>query len=133
MVPEIKKYISENSLLNHGTWAFLADAKNSNENTTYSYLFWTCVDTNEVGPNVKIPVIIAKPNGKYCISDSTTAERTPKGADKYVAIADHILSKNHYGPYVNGKTEYATLDEAYKAYEKYVEQEYPTYKNDLPK
>ena len=29
--------------------------------------------------------------------------------------------------------EYTSLDEAYKAYEKYVGQEYPTYKENLPK
>ena len=134
MKKEIEKYMSENSLLKYGTWAFLADPKNSlNSSTPYSYVFWTCIDTNEVGVGVKIPIIIAKPNGKYCISDSITAERSNKYVGKYVAIADHIASKNHYGPYVNGKTEYETLDEAYKAYEKYAEQEYPQYKDDLPK
>lgn len=131
MVPEIKKYIDENSLLNQGTWAFLADNKNSTEAITY--VFWTCVDTNKVGPGVKIPVIIAKPNGTYCISDSVTAERTPTNADKYVAIADHIWNMYGYGKYTNGKKEYASLEEAYKEYEKYVGQNYPTYKEDLPK
>ena len=133
MKPQIEKYMSENSLLKYGTWAFLADTKNSTETKLYSYVFWTCVNTNKEGAGVRIPIIIAKPNGTYCISDSTTAERKPTGANKYVAIADHIGSYNHYKPYVNGKTEYATVDEAYKAYEKYVEQEYPQYKNDLPK
>lgn len=134
MKKEIEKYMSENSLLKYGTWAFLADPKNSlNSSTPYSYVFWTCVDTNEVGVGFNIPIIIAKPNGTYCISDSTTAKRNNKYVGDYVAIADHVPSKNHYGQYVNGKTEYATLDEAYEAYEKYVKQEYPQYKNDLPK
>lgn len=134
MKKEIEKYMSENSLLKHGTWAFLADPKNSlNSSTPYSYVFWTCVDTNEVGVGFNIPIIIAKPDGTYCISDSTTAKRNNKYVGDYVAIADHVPSKNHYGQYVNGKTEYATLDEAYKAYEKYVKQEYPQYKDDLPK
>ena len=133
MLPEILKHIDENSLLNYGTWAFLADNFNSTETMTYSYVFWTCVNTNKEGPNVKIPVIIAKPNGTYCISDSITAERTPNGAEKYVAIAGRIYNKYGYGKYTNGKTEYDSLDEAYKAFEKYVEQEYPQYKNDLPK
>lgn len=131
MVPEIKKYIDENSLLNYGTWAFLADTLNSTETTTHSYLFWTCVNTNKVGRGVKIPIIIAKPNGTYCISDSTTAVRS-KNAD-YVVIADHIWNYKGYDKYTNGKKEYASLEEAYKEYEKYVGQEYPTYKNDLPK
>lgn len=131
MLPEIKKYIDENSLLNHGTWAFLADNKDSTETTTY--VFWTCVDTNEVGSGKTIPVIIAKPNGKYCISDSITAERTPTNAEKYVAIADHIWNKYGYSKYTSGKKEYASLEEAYKEYEKYVGQIYPTYKEDLPK
>lgn len=131
MVPEIKKYIDENSLLNYGTWAFLADTLNSTETTTHSYLFWTCVNTNKVGRGVKIPIIIAKPNGTYCISDSTTAVRS-KNAD-YVVIADHIWNYKGYDKYTNGKKEYASLEEAYKAYEKYAEQEYPQYKDDLPK
>ena len=131
MVPEIKKYINENSLLNYGTWAFLADTLNSTETTTHSYLFWTCVNTNKVGRGVKIPIIIAKPNGTYCISDSTTAVRS-KNAD-YVVIADHIWNYKGYDKYTNGKKEYASLEEAYKEYEKYVAQNYPTYKEDLPK
>lgn len=131
MVPEIKKYIDENSLLNYGTWAFLADTLNSTETTTHSYLFWTCVNTNKVGRGVKIPIIIAKPNGTYCISDSTTAVRS-KNAD-YVVIADHIWNYKGYDKYTNGKKEYASLEEAYKEYEKYVAQNYPTYKEDLPK
>lgn len=131
MVPEIKKYIDENSLLNYGTWAFLADTLNATETTTHSYLFWTCVNTNKVGRGVKIPIIIAKPNGTYCISDSTTAVRS-KNAD-YVVIADHIWNYKGYDKYTNGKKEYASLEEAYKEYEKYVGQNYPTYKEDLPK
>ena len=131
MVPEMKKYIDENSLLNYGTWAFLADTLNSTETTTHSYLFWTCVNTNKVGRGVKIPIIIAKPNGTYCISDSTTAVRS-KNAD-YVVIADHIWNYKGYDKYTNGKKEYASLEEAYKEYEKYVAQNYPTYKEDLPK
>ena len=110
MVPEIKKYIDENSLLNYGTWAFLADTLNSTETTTHSYLFWTCVNTNKVGRGVKIPIIIAKPNGTYCISDSTTAVRS-KNAD-YVVIADHIWNYKGYDKYTNGKKEYASLEEA---------------------
>lgn len=133
MVPQIEKYMSENSLLKHGTWAFLADTKFSNGSNAHSYLFWTCVDTNRVGVGVEIPIIIAKPNGTYCISNSVTAERTPKNADKYVAISATIGNYSKFRPYVNGKTEYATLEEAYKEYEKYVGQEYPQYKNDLPK
>lgn len=131
VVPEIKKYIDENSLLNYGTWAFLADTLNSTETTTHSYLFWTCVNTNKVGRGVKIPIIIAKPNGTYCISDSTTAVRS-KNAD-YVVIADHIWNYKGYDKYTNGKKEYTSLEEAYKEYEKYVGQNYPTYKEDLPK
>ena len=129
MVPQIKKYMSENSLLKYGTWAFLADTKHSTEDKTYSYVFWTCVDTNREGPDVKIPVIIVKPNNKFCISETTTAER--KGG--YVAVSKTIGSFSHYRPYVNGKTEYDSLEDAYKAYEKYVKQEYPQYKDDLPK
>ena len=50
------------------------------------YFYWTSVDTNKVGAGQKIPVIISTADGKYYVSDSTTADRTGSGPS-YVAIS----------------------------------------------
>ena len=55
MVPKLQEQIGDNSLLNYGTWAYLADK--SGKNASERYLFWTSVDTNAIGAGKKIPVI----------------------------------------------------------------------------
>lgn len=54
MVNTVKKELDENSLLQYGTWAYLADTRNTNNSCAYS--FWTSVDTNSVGEGMRIPV-----------------------------------------------------------------------------
>lgn len=128
MVPEVKKQIGNDSLLNKGTWAFLG----SSTNTSNRYLFWTSVDTNAVGATKQIPVIISPASGGYYISETTTATRVNNG-QKYVAIADHIYSYSTFKDYTTG-TKYDTLAEAYAAYKKQVEDDvrFQQYKNTLP-
>lgn len=125
MVPEVKKQIGSDSLLKNGTWAFLG----SSTNKSNRYLFWTSVDTNAVGADQQIPVIVSRASGGYYISETTTATRNNKG-ESYVAIANHI---DDYSKYTQG-TEYKTLTEAYKAYKKQVNdnEEFKQYKNTLP-
>ena len=130
MVPEVQKTLSENSLLNYGTWAYLADNKNKQ-----ACLFWTSVNTNDVGKKKAIPVIVSKKVGEnkevFYISETETATRpSPKGS--YVAIAEHITNANGFNKYTTG-TEYKTLEEAYQAYEKLLNEQYPQYQNTLPK
>ena len=120
MVPEVKKQIGSDSLLNKGTWAFLG----SSTNKSNRYLFWTSVDTDAVDAGKQIPVIISPASGGYYISETTTATRVNNG-QKYVAIADHINSYSTFKEYTKDKTKYETLAEAYAAYEKQV--------NDNPK
>lgn len=134
MVPEVKKYIKNDSLLNHGTWAYLG----SPSEATKRYLFWTSVDTNVVGANKKIPVIINIPGSdSYYISETTTATRSPKGADSYVAISKTLYSgnfKNIISTSTKNKQVYNSLKDAYDAYEKLLtEGKYQDYKNTLPK
>ena len=128
MVPEVKKQIGSDSLLNNGTWAFLG----SSTNKSNRYLFWTSVDTDDVGATKQIPVIISPASGGYYISETTTATRVNNG-QKYVAIADHINSFNTFKDYTTG-TKYDTLAEAYAAYKKQVNEnaKYTEYKNTLP-
>lgn len=128
MVPEVKKQIGSDSLLNKGTWAFLG----SSTNKSNRYLFWTSVDTDVVGAGKQIPVIVSPASGGYYISETTTAARSNNG-QKYVAIADHIYSYSTFKDYTTG-TKYDTLAEAYAAYKKQVENnvKYQDYKDTLP-
>lgn len=128
MVPEVKKQIGSDSLLNNGTWAFLG----SSTNTSDRYLFWTSVDTDAVGAGKKIPVIVSSANGGFYISETITATRVNSG-QKYVAIADHINSYSSFQTYTTGER-YETLTEAYSAYKKQVNDnaEFTEYKDTLP-
>lgn len=128
MVPKVKEKLRENSLLKYGTWAYLGDTKGKYKST---YLFWTSVDTNLVGPGEEIPVIVSKKDGGFYISETTTAKRTQRGKT-YIAIADHIPNGSGFRPYTTG-TQYDTLEDAYKAYAKLLKEKYPNYKDTLPK
>ena len=129
MVPQVKKEIGSDSLLNRGTWAFLG----SSTNESNRYLFWTSVDTNAIGAGKQIPVIVSSANGDFYISETTTATRVNNG-QKYVAIVDHIYSYSTFKEYTKDKTRYNTLAEAYAAYKKQVNEnaKYTEYKNTLP-
>ena len=125
MVPEVKKQIGSDSLLKNGTWAFLG----SSTNKSNRYLFWTSVDTDDVGAGKQIPVIVSRASGGYYISETTTATRV-NSVKNYIAIANHI---DDYSKYTQG-TEYKTLTEAYEAYKKQVNdnEEFTQYKDTLP-
>lgn len=115
MVPKLK--IENKSLLNHGTWAYYGNTKKRKESERY--LFWTSVDTDKVGANKQIPVIISTADGKFYISSSTTA-RKRKSSD--------------YKPYIAGNEPFNTLEDAYKAYANVVKNEYPNfYHNSITK
>ena len=128
MVPQVEKLLGADSLLKHGTWAYLGDTRDGFKST---YLFWTSVDTNAVGAGQTIPVIVSKETGGFYISETTTAART-KGKQTYIAIADHIPNGSGFRPYTTG-TQYDTLEDAYKAYAKLLKEKYPNYKDTLPK
>lgn len=128
MVPKVVEQIGNDSLLNKGTWAFLG----SSTNKSNRYLFWTSVNTTDVGAGEQIPVIISSANGGFYISKTITATRVNNG-QKYVAITDHINSYSSFQTYTTGKR-YETLTEAYSAYKKQVEDnaKYTQYKDTLP-
>lgn len=128
MVPQVKKEIGSDSLLNRGTWAFLG----SSTNESNRYLFWTSVDTDTVGAGKQIPVIVSRASGGFYISETITAARSNKDKS-YVAIADHINSFNTFKDYTTG-TKYDTLAEAYAAYKEQVENDkrFQQYKGTLP-
>ena len=129
MLDILNPQINENSLLKYGTWAYLGDARPAFRKT---YLFWTSVDTNKVGADTTIPVIISAETGGFYISETVTAERPVKNSSQtYVAISKRILNGNGFKDYTNG-TKYTTLEDAYAAYSKLVNEQYPDYKNTLP-
>lgn len=133
LVKKIKENITSDSLLSKGTWAYY---KNSDPKDKY-YLFWTSVDTNSVGVNKEIPVIISTAEGKYYISKTKTAHRNPinsgSGTPAYVAIADREIGRQGYKHYITDAPEYNSLEDAYDAYEKVIAEKYPKYKDTLPK
>lgn len=137
LVQAIQKQIRSDSLLNTGTWAYYKNSA-ANEKDNY-YLFWTSVDTNKVGAEKTIPVIISTADGKYYISETVTAYRKPinsyQGTPGYVAIADREQKGNQtgYKHYIANAPQYDTLEAAYDAYEKVITQKYPDYKDTLPK
>ena len=112
MVNNVKKQIEDDSLLKHGTWAYL-----KRPGTQNSYLFWTSVNTDIVGANKPIPVLINKGNNFY-ISETTTATRNPGSkTNEYVAISKHLYSSNDFKSILENRQEYSTLEAAYNAYE----------------
>ena len=130
MLKKLKPDISENSLLSYGTWAYLGDTLHQPKRT---YLFWTSVNTDKVGANTKIPVIISAETGGFYISETVTAERPVKNSSQtYVAISKRIPNGDRFKDYTKG-TKYETLEDAYAAYSKLVDEKYSDYKNTLPK
>lgn len=128
MLPSVLSNIKEDSLLNNGTWAYLGSASNKSKR----YLFWTFVNTDTVGANQKIPVIIRTADNRFYVSETTTAVRNNKG-DSYVTIAKHLTDSDHQ-QLINAGTKYDTLKDAYDAYAKLVtEGKYQNYKDTLPK
>ena len=127
MVPIIKNHIGNDSLLNNGTWAYYGDATNQN----YQYLFWTSVKTTTIGEGQKIPVIISTNDGKFYISETITTKRTTNS--NYVVIAPRELQGRNYAKYLSDDKKYDSLEAAYDAYEKVITEDYPKYKDTLPK
>lgn len=120
-IPQIEAALESmnNSLLQQEncTWAFLGDGRDGY--TADRYLFWTSLNTNEVGAGKQIPVLIQTGDGKYYVSETTTGERTKKSephkGEKYIAVSDH-LNYNQYKAVLRNGKEYNSLEEAYKAY-----------------
>ena len=112
---EIKKL--DNSLLQQTdcTWAYLGSGKDGQE--ANRYLFWTSLNTNKVGVGKNIPVIIQTGNGKYYVSETTTGKRNGKN---YVTISKSRERAEYKEVLKNGE-EYSTLEAAYDAYLKALE------------
>lgn len=120
-VPAISEAIEKlnNSLLQQPdcTWAYLGSGKDGQE--ANRYLFWTSLNTDKVGVGKNIPVIIQTGNGKYYVSETTTGKRTKNGK-AYVAVSES-LTPNQYKQTLKNGQEYSSLEAAYDAYLKALE------------
>ena len=114
---EIKKL--DNSLLQQPdcTWAYLGNGKDGQE--ANRYLFWTSLNTNDVGAGKSIPVIIQTGDGRYYVSETTTGKRTKNDKD-YVAVSESLTPDQYKQTLENGK-KYSSLEAAYDAYLKALE------------
>lgn len=110
IITEIKKL--NNSLLQQPncTWAYLGDGRDRHE--ADRYLFWTSLNTNDVGPGQKIPVIIQTGDKRYYVSETTTGKRNGKD---YVTVSKSLTPNEYKQTLKNGK-EFSTLEAAYDAY-----------------
>ena len=113
-VPAINAEIGKlhNSLLQQKdcTWAYLGNGKDGQD--ANRYLFWTSLNTNEVGVGKNIPVIIQTGDGKYYVSETTTGQRSRKD---YVTVSKS-LGADGYKKILRNGNEYPTLKAAYDAY-----------------
>ena len=76
-------------------------------------------------------MIIQTGDGRYYVSETTTAVRTNK-AENYIANAEH-MGLYGYKKYCSSANQYKTLQDAYRAYTKLVtEGDYQQYKDTLP-
>ena len=91
--------------------AYLGDGRK--EQKAYRYLFWTSLNTNDVGPGQKIPVIIQTGDKRYYVSETTTGKRNGKD---YVTISESLTTQNQYKEILNKGKEFSTLEDAYDAY-----------------
>ena len=123
-VPAISKAIAnlDNSLLQQEgcTWAYLGDGRENKE--ANRYLFWTSLNTNEVGVGKQIPAIIQTGDGKYYVSETTTDKRNRKGKD-YVTVSKSLGSRQYKEILEKGK-EFSSLETAYDAYIKVLKDSY---------
>ena len=113
-VPSITAAIEklDNSLLQQRdcTWAYLGDGRD--EQKANRYLFWTSLNTNDVGPGQKIPVIIQTGDGKYYVSETKTGKRNGKD---YVTISESLTRSQYQQTLKNGE-QFPSLEKAYDAY-----------------
>lgn len=129
MVPLINAQLKGDSLLKRGTWAYYGSPK-QNE-TSKRWFVWTSVDTNEVGANTVIPVIVCGADGKFYVSRSTTATRK-KDNQTYIAIADHVAGDiTVMTTMINNAKSCSTLQDAYAEYANLLTKSYPEYKGTI--
>ena len=92
------------------TWAYLGNGREGQD--ANRYLFWTSLNTNDVGAEKNIPVIIQTGDRKYYVSETTTELRW-RNKKTYVTVSERMPD---YKDLLNSDAEYSTLEAAYDAY-----------------
>ena len=129
MVSSINDQLKGDSLLRKGTWAYYGSPKRNLKSKRW--FVWTSVDTNEVGTNKVIPVIVCGADGKFYVSESTTATRK-KYNQEYIAIADSVSRDiKVMTTMIDNATSCSTLQDAYTEYAKLLTNSYPEYKDTI--
>lgn len=105
----------DNSLLQQPdcTWAYLGNGRDGQESNRY--LFWTSLNTNDVGAGKNIPVIIQTGDGKYYVAETTTGERK-KDSKTYVAVSQSLTLQSQYKEILKNGKQFSSLEAAYDAY-----------------
>ena len=113
-IPAISEAIKklDNSLLQQPdcTWAYLGNGGDNQK--ANRYLFWTSLNTDQVGVGKDIPVIIQTGDGKYYVSETTTGKRNGKN---YVTISKS-LTPSQYKQTLKSGEQFSSLEAAYDAY-----------------
>lgn len=116
-IPSTKDQINKlnNSLLQQPecTWAYLGSGHE--DKAANRYLFWTSLNTDEVGAGKTIPVLIQTGDGRYYISETTTGKRTTTKGETYIAVSDR-LNSSQYKKVLDNGSKYNSLTDAYDAY-----------------
>ena len=116
-VPTITAAIEklDNSLLQQPdcTWAYLGNGRDGQESNRY--LFWTSLNTNDVGAGKNIPIIIQTGDGKYYVAETTTGERK-KDSKTYVAVSQSLTLQSQYKEILKNGKQFSSLEAAYDAY-----------------
>lgn len=123
-IPDIQNVLDKsentNCLLSQPdcTWAFLGNGRDGKDSERY--LYWTSLNTNNVGANVQIPVIVQTGDGKFYVSETTTGQRVkntnPNKGAEYVAVSKSLNANGYKAVLKNGQ-QYSTLEKAYDAYQ----------------
>ena len=135
MVPKVgeRSRLGSDSLLNKGTWAFLAQFHEQEQP-----LFVVDIGTI-LRPSVRakqIPVIVSPASGGFDIFRNDRRDPSSTAAKNMLRLRTDIDSYKHLqGQYTTDKTKYETLAEAYAAYKKQVEDDvrFQQYKDTLLK
>ena len=129
MVPLINNQLKGDSLIRRGTWAYYGDPRQNEKSKRW--FVWTSVDTDKVGENKVIPVIVCGADGKFYVSKSTTATRK-KVNQNYIAIADQVSKyPTVMTTMINNATPCSTLQDAYTVYANLLANSYPEYKDTI--
>ena len=117
-IPSIKDQINKlnNSLLQQPkcTWAYLGSGYE--DKAANRYLFWTSLNTDEIGAGKQIPVLIQTGDGRYYVSRTTTGKRTTTKGETYIAVSTHLYNSSQYENVLKNGSKYNSLTDAYDAY-----------------